>query len=89
MRKWATLVGFCMANFSNGLGFGLYTNNLSLYAAYYQTSMSVMENTFYIGLVIEVILCLFVIRLIEWRFDYAIISSAYLTACSYWLQYFS
>lgn len=48
-----------------------------------------MENTFYIGLVIEVLLCLPAIRILEWRLDYAIISGAYLTACSYWLQYFS
>ena len=48
-----------------------------------------MENTFYIGLLIEIFLCVPAIKVIEWRLDYAIISAAYMTACSYFLQYFS
>jgi hypothetical protein len=48
-----------------------------------------MENTFYIGLIVEILLCVPAIKVIEWRLDYAIIAAAYMTACSYYLQYFS
>lgn len=87
MSEWLTLLGFCLANFSNGSGFGLYTSNLQSYALYFQTSEQALQNTFYIGLIVEALMCLPAIKLIEWRLDYAIIGSAYLTACSYVIQY--
>lgn len=51
MKKWLTLIGFCLANFSNGIGFGVYTDNLEIFANQYQTSVNIIQNTFYIGLV--------------------------------------
>ena len=38
MKNWATLIGFCLTNFSNGMGFGIYTDNLDVYAREYQTT---------------------------------------------------
>lgn len=32
MKKWTTLIGFCVTTFSNGIGFGIYTCNLPIYA---------------------------------------------------------
>jgi len=51
MKNWTTLIGFCFAGFTNGIGFGIYTCNLPIYAAEFQTTVQAMQNTFYIGLV--------------------------------------
>jgi hypothetical protein len=89
MKNWMTLLGFCLVNFNNALGFGIYTNSFDTFALYF----NVQENTFSImydiGLIVEIILCVPVLKMIQWRLDYAIYSCVYLTTCSYWLLYFS
>ena len=64
MKKWLTLIGYCLANFSNALIFGLYSSNISSFADFYNTSESNIENLFYVGLIVEVLFCLPAIRLI-------------------------
>ena len=51
MKEWTTLIGFCFACFTNAMGFGIYTCNLPVYAIEFQTTVSAMTNSFYIGLV--------------------------------------
>ena len=41
------------------------------------------------GLAAEVLFSLLAIKMVEWRFDYAVFSCGYLTTCAYWLIYFS
>lgn len=42
MQEWASLIGFCLTCFSNGIGFGVYTCNLSIYANAYQTTANAL-----------------------------------------------
>jgi len=35
VQKWLTLAGYCFANFSNAIGFGLYFTNLNAFSVYY------------------------------------------------------
>ena len=52
MKKWFTLLGYCLANFANAAGFGIYTNNLTSFAKFYHTSESSIENLYYIDLLV-------------------------------------
>lgn len=83
------MAGYCLVVFANVVNFGVYANNVKTYAAYYNVSESTITNTEYVGLAAEMLFSLLAIKMVEWRFDYAVYSCGYLTACAYWLIYFS
>lgn len=87
IQKWLTLTGHCFANFANGIGFGLYFSNLNAFSVYYDITTSTITNTFYIGLIFEIIFCIPALKLIEWRLDYSIMCSAFLTMAGYWMSF--
>ena len=64
IQKWLTLTGHCFANFANGIGFGLYFSNLNVFSVYYDITTSTITNTFYIGLIFEIIFCIPALKLI-------------------------
>jgi len=85
VQKWLTLTGHCFASFSNAIGFGLYFTNLSSFSVYYDVYPDTIINTFYIGLIFEIIFCVPALKLIEWRLDYSIMCGAFLTMAGYWM----
>lgn len=87
LQKWLTLTSQCFANFSNAISFGIFFSNINVFATYYSIRPSTIENTFYIGLVLEIIFCIPALKLIEWRMDYSIMCASFLTMTAYWVQY--
>ena len=87
LQKWLTLTSQCFANFSNAISFGIFFSNIPVFASYYSIRSSTIENTFYIGLVLEIIFCIPALKLIEWRMDYSIMCASFLTMTAYWVQY--
>ncbi len=87
LQKWLTLASHCFATFSNAISFGVFFSNISVFATYYSIRPATIENTFYIGLVLEIIFCIPALKLIEWRMDYSIMCASFLTMTAFWVQY--
>ena len=86
-QKWLTLLGHALATFCNAVGFGIFFTQLDIFADYYDTSEDNIKNSFYIGLVGQMVFCVPALKLTEWRLDYSIICGAFLTTASYWFEY--
>jgi hypothetical protein len=86
-QKWLTLVGHCFATFSNAMGFALYFTNINVFSSFYNVSQSTIENSFFIGLVFELIFCVPALKLIEWRLDYSLMCGAFISMSAYWVQF--
>lgn len=86
-QKWLTLIGHCFATFSNAVGFALYFTNVDIFSGYYNVTQSVIENSFFIGLILEIIFCVPALKLIEWRLDYSLMCGAFLSMSAYWVQF--
>jgi hypothetical protein len=63
-ERWIVLFSYCLVAFSNASGFGIYTSNLDIYAEEYNTTPDALSNTFYIGLLVEVLFCIPAIKII-------------------------
>lgn len=64
IQMWLTLTGHCFANFANAMAFGLYFSNLNAFSVYYDITTSNIINTFYIGLIFEILFCIPALKLI-------------------------
>lgn len=87
VQKWLTLTAHCLATFSNAMGFGIFFINTDLFASYYSIDESLVEETFFIGLLFEILFCLPAMKIIEWRLDYSLMSGAFLSMAGYYMQY--
>lgn len=87
IQKWLTLIGHCFATFSNAIGFGIYFTHVNIFADYYDINESTISNSFYIGLIFEIIFCVPALKLIEWRLDYSLMCGAFLSMAGYWVQF--
>lgn len=85
-KSHLNLLIYCLVTFGNAIGFGFFYGNTSTFANYYNVPEDYINNTFYIGLVTEIIFCFPALKVIEWRLDYSIIAGAFLTMASYWMQ---
>lgn len=86
-QKWLTLIAHCFATFSNAMGFSFYFTNVAIFASYYNVSQSLIENSFFIGLILEIIFCVPALKLIEWRLDYSLMCGAFLSMSAYWVEF--
>ena len=89
MSKWLTLASFCLVNMANAMGFGILSDNHGEFAKFYNMPQDSFYSLFYIGLIVEMLLCLPAIRVIEWRLDYSVQAAAYLSLCGYCINLFS
>jgi Flp pilus assembly protein protease CpaA len=87
VQKWLTLTAHILATFSNALGFGIYFTNSSVFAAYYDVKPSLIEYSFFVGLLFELVFCLPAMKLVEWRLDYSLMCGAFLSMAGYFVQY--
>lgn len=87
VQKWFTLTSHCFASFANGIGFGLYFTHVNIFSEYYNVTTTSIANTFFIGLLFEIVFCVPALKLIEWRLDYSIMCASFLTMTGYWMQY--
>lgn len=85
-RSHLNLFIFCLVTFANAIGFGFFYGSTSTFANYYNVTEDTIANTFYIGLITEIIFCFPALKVIEWRLDYSIIAGSFLTMASYWIQ---
>ena len=44
MKNWITLTGYCLVVFANVFNFGVYSNNVTTFAVYYDVSEDVITN---------------------------------------------
>ncbi len=89
VQKWFTLMSHCLATFSNAMCFGIFFSNIPTFSAYYNVSQATINNSFYIGLICEIIFCIPALKMIEWRLDYSVISGSFISMASYWIQFFA
>ncbi len=81
------LLVFCLISFANAIGFSIFYSNTQTFANYYNVPAIYIENTFYIGLITEIVFCFPALKVIEWRLDYSLIAGSFLTFASYWIQF--
>jgi hypothetical protein len=63
-RSHLNLFSYCLVTFANAIGFGFFYGNTSTFANYYNVSEDAISNTFYIGLLAEILFCLPAIKVI-------------------------